>query len=53
VPVRLAVALTPWPGVSAEKVENLVTRHRSMPTARVGAGDRNRRCAKEPLLFPA
>lgn len=26
VPVRLAVALTPWPGVSAEKVEDLVTR---------------------------
>ncbi|HEV7241317.1 MAG TPA: efflux RND transporter permease subunit [Thermoanaerobaculia bacterium] len=26
VPVRLAVALTPWPGASAEKVEDLVTR---------------------------
>src|SRR5262245_10533908 len=26
VPVRLAVALTPWPGASAEKIENLVTK---------------------------
>ena len=26
VPVRIAVALTPWPGASAEKVEDLVTR---------------------------
>src|SRR5688572_3459353 len=26
VPVRVAVALTPWPGASAEKVEDLVTR---------------------------
>ncbi len=26
VPVRVAVALTPWPGASAEKVEELVTR---------------------------
>ena len=26
VPVRIAVALTPWPGASAEKVEDLVSR---------------------------
>lgn len=26
IPIRLAVASTPWPGVSAEKVEHLVTR---------------------------
>ena len=26
IPVRIAVALTPWPGASAEKVEDLVTR---------------------------
>jgi multidrug efflux pump subunit AcrB len=26
IPVRVAVALTPWPGASAEKVEDLVTR---------------------------
>ena len=26
IPVRVAVAVTPWPGVSAEKVEQLVTR---------------------------
>src|SRR5919109_2395204 len=26
IPVRVAVAITPWPGVSAEKVEQLVTR---------------------------
>ena len=26
VPVRLAVALTPWPGASAENIENLVTK---------------------------
>lgn len=26
VPVRLAVAVTPWPGVSAEKIEQLVTK---------------------------
>ena len=26
VPVRVAVALTPWPGASAEKIENLVTK---------------------------
>src|SRR5689334_10677583 len=26
IPVRVAVALTPWPGSSAEKIENLVTR---------------------------
>ena len=26
VPVRVAVAMTPWPGASAEKVEDLVTR---------------------------
>lgn len=26
IPVRVAVALTPWPGVAAEKVEQLVTR---------------------------
>src|SRR5215210_3090644 len=26
VPVRVAVAITPWPGSSAEKIENLVTK---------------------------
>jgi multidrug efflux pump subunit AcrB len=26
IPVRIAVALTPWPGSSAEKVENLITK---------------------------
>jgi multidrug efflux pump subunit AcrB len=26
IPVRVAVAITPWPGVSAEKIEQLVTR---------------------------
>jgi multidrug efflux pump subunit AcrB len=26
IPVRIAVAMTPWPGASAEKVEDLVTR---------------------------
>ena len=26
IPVRVAVALTPWPGASAEKIENLITR---------------------------
>ena len=26
IPVRLALAITPWPGISAEKVEQLVTR---------------------------
>src|SRR6476620_4511107 len=26
IPVRLAVALTPWPGASAERVEQLVTK---------------------------
>ncbi|MEW6130070.1 MAG: efflux RND transporter permease subunit [Acidobacteriota bacterium] len=26
IPVRVAVALTPWPGSSAEKIENLVTK---------------------------
>ena len=26
IPMRVAVALTPWPGMSAEKVEQLVTR---------------------------
>jgi multidrug efflux pump subunit AcrB len=26
IPVRVAVAITPWPGVSAQKVEQLVTR---------------------------
>ena len=26
IPVRVAVALTPWPGASAEKIENLVTK---------------------------
>ena len=26
IPVRIAVALTPWPGASAEKIEDLVTR---------------------------
>jgi multidrug efflux pump len=26
IPVRVAVAVTPWPGVSAEKIEQLVTR---------------------------
>ena len=26
IPVRVAVALTPWPGSSAEKVENLITK---------------------------
>ena len=26
IPVRIALAITPWPGISAEKVEQLVTR---------------------------
>ena len=26
VPVRIALAITPWPGISADKVEQLVTR---------------------------
>jgi multidrug efflux pump subunit AcrB len=26
IPVRIAVALTPWPGSSAEKIENLITK---------------------------
>ena len=26
IPVRVALAITPWPGISADKVEQLVTR---------------------------
>src|SRR5579872_3946349 len=26
IPVRIALAITPWPGISADKVEQLVTR---------------------------
>ena len=33
IPVRMAVAMTPWPGASAEKVEDLITRKLEAKTA--------------------